>query len=401
MKLIGPRTYADAKGRYWARFPVNKRYTWKLLAGVKTKRAAIAAAQSATADTPHTFAALAQAYLDEGCPTRSQASLSQTPLFRAEQKRMTGRLVEYFGTQDIAAVNDPDQLENYGQWRRKQFVEGRGGRAITREWQTLSNIISFAMRRVKTVKFNFARSARPTRKFYKVKSRSRQRMPESADMIHQVADSFFAGSPRSEVFGWMVLFAMFTGCRTSELLRLKFNARQTGPDQYEPGYITPADTARMNPVYAGITSLLHLERSKGGINPCAVVGVEFEQMIQCYKNWHQARFPKCQWYFPGVMGNAPVEPRSLGHAMTRACRGLDMPHITPHGLRAYYATKRRRDNISDAIVAAELGDKTVALVSLTYGETPGGVPLKWTPDEGLPSWLRWAEAESKIVKLSQ
>lgn len=78
---IAPRTYVDDDGRYWARFPVHGRYTWRLLksesgkvlsvaGGKVAKRAAIAQAQSAHTVVPaDSLASLATLYVNSGCRT--------------------------------------------------------------------------------------------------------------------------------------------------------------------------------------------------------------------------------------------------------------------------------------------------------------------------------------------
>jgi len=82
---------------------------------------------------------------------------------------------------------------------------------------------------------------------------------------------------------------------------------------------------------------------------------------------------------------------------------LVLPHVTAHGLRSFYVTKRRSDGIADAQIAAEIGDNNVEMISQTYGDRPpnwtGGQKLSFLPSEGLPAWRRWAPAQDKIVAI--
>jgi integrase len=71
------------------------------------------------------------------------------------------------------------------------------------------------------------------------------------------------------------------------------------------------------------------------------------------------------------------------------CLELNLPQITPHGFRSYFATKLHRDGKRDEDIAAAIGDRTVSLVQNTYRECPGGEKLGWLPSNGIPGWRRW------------
>jgi hypothetical protein len=62
----------------------------------------------------------------------------------------------------------------------------------------------------------------------------------------------------------------------------------------------------------------------------------------------------------------PGNPSALAHALERICRNYGLPHITPHGLRSFYVTKRRSDGASDIVIAGEIGDRT-AMASVSVG----------------------------------
>jgi hypothetical protein len=60
-------------------------------------------------------------------------------------------------------------------------------------------------------------------------------------------------------------------------------------------------------------------------------------------------------------------------------------------MRAYYVTARRSQGISDAQIAAEIGDSTGAsIISSTYGAVPpnwrGGGKIGWLPANGPAAW---------------
>jgi len=48
---------------------------------------------------------------------------------------------------------------------------------------------------------------------------------------------------------------------------------------------------------------------------------------------------------------------------------MKLPHITPHGLRSYFVTKARQSGLTDAEIAALIGDKSgPAIIVHTYGD---------------------------------
>jgi integrase len=55
--------------------------------------------------------------------------------------------------------------------------------------------------------------------------------------------------------------------------------------------------------------------------------------------------------------------------VTAACKKLEIGHVTPHGLRSYFVTQARQSGLSDAEIAALIGDKTgPAIIAHTYGD---------------------------------
>lgn len=374
---IAPRTYVDAAGRYWARFPVNRRYTWRLLKDVATKREAIAAAQNCTAARADDFSALATLYTAAGCPNRKLEARSPAFL-RAEQIRLKN-VVAWFGHLSPEQIRLP-LLPQYATWRmRKVTRTGNGQRTVDLDLVTLSNVLQYGIA-IGVLEMNYIRSNRPRYRRAADVQHAIVRMPENADVIHQLCEELLA-SVRSEVFAWFTLFQMFTGCRTSELLRLRLDAPPNAAGHVANGF-------------------LHLgRRSKSGVNPYCAIGPEFGQMFDCFRRWHAARHPRSQAYFPGPFGTV-VDSGSHGHALVRAGKALGLPHVTPHGLRSFYVTKRRRDGIMDSQVAAEIGDKTVDLISKVYGDAPGGEVLTWTPAGRLPAWLKWQPEAAKIARIA-
>jgi integrase len=400
---ISPGVYVDGLGRFWGRPVIRGRSTWRLLKAV-TQRAAVKEYSNTDYAAPAgNFASLAELYVKSGCPDKKLKPRPE-PFTTAEKARVT-RLASFFGNLPAADLRLDDCLR-YHKWRIRSIRYGTGGRTVDKDLNTLSNVLNYATAR-RLIPLNYIRAGRP--KFQEHVRHSREVAPVSADVIHRLADEMF-GTVRTEVLAWQLLFAMFTGCRTSELLRLRLDAR----DAHAAGFIqwksqTP-DPGPQTP-----DGRLSLQRSKKGVNPFAIIGPEFAQMIDCFRRWHAARFPDVPWFFPSPVGKltkegafatsvlAAVDLGALGHALTRFTAALDLPHITPHGLRSFYVTKRRSDGAPDAVIAGEIGDKTVSLMQSTYGDRPdnwtGGTALSWLPSVGLPAWQRWQAAESKVVAL--
>jgi len=68
----------------------------------------------------------------------------------------------------------------------------------------------------------------------------------------------------------------------------------------------------------------------------------------------------------------PSKPRDVSairHRITVACKKLEIGHVTPHGLRSYFVTQARQSGLTDAEIAALIGDKTgPAIIATTYGD---------------------------------
>ncbi len=379
---ISPGVYEGPPGVFWARPLVRGRRTWRKLRAVKAAAAVKENAHKDWAAPAGNFADLAQLYLDAGCPNRRLEARGERFITR-EKARVT-LLQSFFGPVLAASIRLAD-IPRYKAWRIRQVKRGSGERTVDLDTSTLSNVLSYGVA-TGQLDFNYIRSGRPRYRRANDVRHSRATAPANASVIHQLADELLA-SVRSEVLGWQLLFAMFTGCRTSELLRLRLDA--AGPHSagfYNDGHL-----------FLGA-------RSKHGVNPWAMVGPEFADCLECFHRWHKDRFPRSPWYFPSPkVAGQPVDPCALGHALARLCRQFELPHITPHGLRSFYVTKRRSDGVSDLIIANEIGDQTVSLLQTTYGARPanwtGGAALSWMPAKGLPAWARWNAAETKIVGL--
>lgn len=378
---IAPGVYVDDQGRYWARPIINRRRTWRLL--VDNAQRPIRNARTATAlalrkqwqPASDNFAALAELYLAADCPNK-RLEPRGTHFISAETARCT-RLISYFGNYPCDEIR-LKLLPAYAAWRRRQCHRGDGCRTVDLDLCTLSNVLHYGVA-IGQLELNCIAHNRPRYRKARDVRHSRVLMPASADVIHQLADHLFERIP-SETSGWMLLFSLFTGCRTSELRRLRLDA---GAEQ--AGHRTATQ--------------LHLgRRSKSGVNPFVELSPDFRAMLDCFLLWHTARFPESPWYFPGRTGECICD-NTYCHALARACRQTGLPHTSPHAIRAYFVTLHRRNGVADSVIAAMIGDQTVSLISQTYGDAPQGDNLTFLPANRLPAYLRWQPAEAKIVGL--
>jgi integrase len=404
---IGSGAYEErrngrATGRYRARPRINGRRTWRELKDASDKKSARIAAASEWKPRGNTFATLSKLYLNAGCPTKRHNWLRGSDDFQADESRHITQLLAFYKHKTFEQCNGISAGQ-YFEHRTHGHVPGVLTRAVDKEIQTLVNVKAYACYCDQaSYPVNDLKYTRP--RFHKTKSQARDRMPESAEVIHQLTEAFLE-KPESEVFAWLTWFAMFTGCRQSELLRLRLDARPR-----EAGHVRltePFQVPEWRPIYRGTGYLCLGRRSKvrdgihpkDGLNPECVLWPEFAEMLDCFRRWHKIRYPKNPWYFPGLVHDARVDDCSFNHALARETLRLKLPHITPHGLRSYFATKLHRDGWDDADIAAAIGDKTVAVVQNTYRDRRSGDRLSWLPKEGLPGWQVYAPKSAKIIKI--
>jgi len=81
---------------------------------------------------------------------------------------------------------------------------------------------------------------------------------------------------------------------------------------------------------------------------------------------------------------------------------MKLPHITPHGLRSYFVTKARQSGLTDAEIAALIGDKSgPAIIVHTYGDLRPDHLLAQAKRIRFSVQPRTAEAEMDTTQVSQ
>lgn len=364
-----------------ARPEINYKRTWRKLESTNRAKAIKEAATTPWVAKADSFKELVKRWQTAGCPGRRRKpkDLRQVDL-------ALPWLLKFFGDFPISEIR-LKHVPDYAEWRRKFVKRGTGNRTVDLDLGVLSNVLHYGVK-IGVLELNYIYHARDkfqtldkVRHAYKVS-------PKSAEIIHQIADYFF-DNWKSEVMAFLAFFSEFSGNRHSELLRLDLNAR---PD--EAGYIHWFTPHQIKERTDGIVGQLHLgARSKFGVNPYCDIGPEFAEMIRAFKYWHRKRFGggragKPHPFFVGPQGKV-LGPLSFNHALERATRVLKLQHITPHGFRAFFATKHLRDGKRPIEIAFDMGDRTVELVERIYTENVKGPKLWWTPADGLPAWHKW------------
>lgn len=375
--------------RFSTRITVNNRRTWRRLKATTIKNAIAEANQTAYVTKAKNFTALAQLWMDAGCPgNKSRPAIADQV---EEIKGRARKLIGFFGKFDSNEIR-LFHLPQYAVWRRKQMIRKSfsGGRMVDLDLVTLSNILRYGIFNG-MLEFNHIRSGRP--RYQENVRHARVVMPESAEAIHKIAHELLSYHS-SEINAWLAFFSEFTGCRTSELLRLRTDAK----NKQDAGFIEWLSENEKKERTDDTVGHLYLgRRSKNGMNPWAKIGPEFAEMIRAFETWRKTRkrYRTSVWFFPNRFNNSdkgPLGPTTFGNAVARAAKILELPHITPHGFRAFYATKRLRDGARTIEIAAEIGDKTVSLIETIYADNPDGRKLWWVPEDSLPTWQKWVPA---------
>lgn len=319
---------------------------------------------------------LIEAYLAKSCPDKHHRARVGNTL--ETEKSNCARLLTFWKDRRADKIKKGD-CAAYFEARLLTIRKGySGGRAVDMELGTLCNVLGWA---VDTGKLD-AHPLTTRTKFRDSKKvrHCRDCMPVDAAELHTLARNLFE-DPRSEVLGWQLLLEAMTGCRTSEILALRWDAKEIRPEVGEPGLIKDG--------------FLHLLRAKGGVNPKVEIHPDLADTLEALKQWRIAReMTASPWFIPSYrVPGQPVDPSALCHALKRIAPlllGKGHPR-TSHGLRAYYVTARRSQRIPDAQIAAEIGDRTgAAIIASTYGGLPeifqrkDAKPMGWAAKE--PAW---------------
>lgn len=317
-------------------------------------------------------------YLAAGCPDRS---MHRRPArTEGEEKRRVTKLLEFFRTERVRDLG-VSLCSAYGAWRLKNTRTGNDGRrSADMELVTLANALDHLS--ISTAPIEGRKT------FWKPSTarHCRDCAPRSGDELHGIAQILFSGNVRSHPLGWQALFEGFTGCRTSEVLAWRMDAKGHSAGAVESN------------------RWLWLHRAKSGVNPWVALDgrPELVMLLKAHNEWHASHYPQSPWYFPSPEDpTRPVAKWALNGRLDELHKSGSVERkITSHGLRAFYVLVRRSDGIADGQIAAEIGDRTTGLIESTYGSLPpkwqGGPEVGFMP-KGQPAW-EFIKAPSRRLK---
>jgi integrase len=360
---IGPGLYRRGDTIY-ARITENGKRTWRSTCTSDPKTArrifrewrdqqalkshGIELPQAALARNRLTVNKVLDAYVEAGCPTPKMKAKSPRTLPREFANMKPLRV--HFGERAAVTLTLAD-CDAYREWRaargyvttytRKdgETVKKRnkgGDRSVDLELIVLSNALRLAKRRGDlkanplegrecyhdTTKIRHCREVAPT--------------PEGLAQIehwlrlrdnHDMAD--------------LVCFLAFTGLRISEALALEWE----DVDWRE--------------------GILHVARAKHGCNPFVPMLPDLVQLLRGMQTRARSHL-----LFPSPLNATEQrEQCAVNRRLTAACKALGLAHVTPHGLRSYFVTSARQSGLTDAEIAALIGDKSgPAIIAAVYGD---------------------------------
>lgn len=361
-KRVAPGIYTQTKtGAFYERPHVNGRRTFRRLRAWNLKLAKEELAARRTDQTraaihhlpdpytvpkTRTFADVLHLWTKAGYPNAAGKLPGERHL--AEQQRRATLLATLHGKRTALEIT-PQWAATHARTRQKDRPRPR---AVDLEIATAATALAWATRTgllPRNPLPSFTRSWDPQ----KVKH-SRERMPENATILHTLADAIREDG--TDATADLCLFLAYSGCRTSEALRCRWDART----RFEAGFIDG--------------EYLWIQRAKGGCNPFVLLHPPLRVLLETMRTRSK------NWFFPSPTTKGPLGPTALRQALARLSKLLQIPHVSPHGLRAYYVTVRRSQGISDGQIAAEIGDRTgPTIIATTYGD----IPPNWKGSPGL------------------
>lgn len=116
-----------------------------------------------------------------------------------------------------------------------------------------------------------------------------------------------------------------------------------------------------------VGEFITVHRQKNGVTPFYPIT---EDLAKLLAHMEKIKDPNAKYLF-----HSPWNPRiardggHLRRKLAKACRTLQIPHSSPHGLRAYFVIQARESGIHDAVIASLIGDSTGApIIAKSYGD---------------------------------
>lgn len=305
-------------------------------------------------------------YVEAGCPTKKMRAKAPESVQREQRFLRVAR--SYFADAAASSITVGD-CDEYRAWRQKggyvarftlrghdQTKHTRGGnRTVDLELSALSAALNFGVRR-RVLKINplagrphytSAADVRHCREFAPtpeglrmIEGWLRNEGEHAKDKIEPDKFVHVAASVEHEIAD-AVCFMAYSGLRIGETLPLRWDAVNLGE------------------------GILQVKREKKGVNPWVAILPEMEALLLDMETRRNSDL-----LFPSPFdATTPRDASAVGHRLAAACKKLKLPHVRPHGLRSYFVTQARQSGLTDAEIAALIGDKTgPAIIAHTYGD---------------------------------
>lgn len=298
-----------------------------------------------------TVSELVKAYVEANCPTKKMQQKSTTTV--KYEKIFLCPIQAYFANRIASAITIGD-CDKYREWRlsggyvstykmrgghpRTMRTSG-GNRSVDLELTVLSNVFNLAVRR-NVLKLNpFIGRGRYSQASEVRHCREVAPTPETLRQIEQ-----WLRSRNEQAIADLVCFLAYSGLRVGEALPLTWGAVNWSEQ------------------------IVHVRREKRGITPWVPILSETAALLRDMQS--RGECDPADLLFPSPFN--PKKPRDVSairHRITAACKKLEIGHVTPHGLRSYFVTQARQSGLTDAEIAALIGDKTgPAIIASTYGD---------------------------------
>jgi integrase len=256
----------------------------------------------------------------------------------------------YFGTRAAVSLTLKD-ADAFHDWRMaggyvvtrtnkkgeqvKRQTKG-GKRAVDLELTVLSNALGLAVRRGE-LKENPLQGRTPYVEADKVRHcREVAPTPEGLAQIEH-----WLRLRGEQAIADLLAFLAYSGLRIGEALPLDWEAVDWG------------------------NGVVHVKREKRGCNPFVPLLPSLAKLLQDMKERATSHL-----LFPSPFDpNTPRDDSAVRRRIAAACKALGLGHVTPHGLRSFFVTSARESGLTDAEIAALIGDKTgPAIIASTYGD---------------------------------
>lgn len=111
--------------------------------------------------------------------------------------------------------------------------------------------------------------------------------------------------------------------------------------------------------------VLHVQQLKRGCNPFVPMLSDLVQRLREMQTRARSHL-----LFPSPLNTEQSrEQCAVNRRLTAACAALGIGHVTPHGLRSFFVTQARHSGLTDAEIAALIGDKSgPAIIAAVYGD---------------------------------